>query len=509
MKNYTELKSGSDVIGFASDVYENEINLTDEAVYDITAAFVLFLTEKYGKKATELTVSVGHDSRTTSERIKTKTIEAFCSSGVKVIDCGLASTPAMFMSIASLGCDAAVEITASEHPADRNGLKFLLPTGELDSSDVIGIICDANESKCCEKAEGSVEKRDFMSEYAAVLRDNICRELGVDNTVQPLKGLKIVVDASNGVGGFFAEKVLAPLGADTSAGINLESDGSFPNHAPNPENELAMACVSDAVLGSNADLGIVFDADADRVGIYDSDGVEIRSTRLMALASAIVLENNPDATVVTDGVVSSNLKDFIETLGGKHHSFKKGCKNLIKEANRLSSEGINVPLAIESSGHSAFKENGMLDDGTYLVTKIITKLATLKRDGKSIFDLTANLKMPNDKKEFRIGIYVDEFKIYGELVVEGLMRWCEANAATDGYAIDVDNCEGFKASVDDGWFLLNLSAHDPVLLLDIESDVKGGVKNVLNKIAPFFYNCRFLDCTAMAQYLETLEDNEA
>ena len=89
------------------------------------------------------------------------------------------------------------------------------------------------------------------------------------------------------------------------------------------------------------------------------------------------------------------------------------------------------------------------------------------------------------------------------------MRWCEANAEADGYVIDTETCEGFKASVDGGWLLLNLSAHDPVLLLNIESDVKGGVKKLLDKIAPFFYNCRFLDCTAMAEYLETPEENEA
>ena len=126
MGNYTELKSGSDVRGFASDIFENEINLTDDAVFDITAAFALFLEKKSGKKAPTLTVSVGHDSRITAERIKSKVIEALVKAGIHVVDCGLSSTPAMFMTTVKAGCDGAVQITASHHPADRNGLKFFL-----------------------------------------------------------------------------------------------------------------------------------------------------------------------------------------------------------------------------------------------------------------------------------------------------------------------------------------------------------------------------------------------
>ncbi len=509
MKNYMELKSGSDVRGFASDIYENEVNLTDQAVYDITAAFVLFLTKKSDKKATELTVSVGHDSRITAERIKTKVIEALTSAGVRVLDCGLSSTPAMFMTTVKADCDGAVQITASHHPADRNGLKFFLPSGGLDSSDIVDILNDANESKRCENAEGSVEKCDFMTEYAAILRQTICRELGVAEEEQPLKGYHIVVDAGNGAGGFYADKVLATLGADTSGSINLEPDGMFPNHIPNPENEYAMACISDAVINSNADLGVIFDTDVDRAGCVDPDGVEINRNRLIALAAAIVLENEPASTIVTDSVTSSGLKTFIEeNLGGKHHRFKRGYKNVINEAVRLCNEGINAPLAIETSGHAALKENYFLDDGAYLVTKIIIKMAKLGREGKSIFDLTSDLKTPLDTKELRFNIEVDEFRMYGELVIEGLQRWCEAKADQDGYIIADDNREGFRVSVDDGWLLLRLSVHDPVMPLNIESDSKGGVKRILEKVAPFFYNCRFLNTDSLREYLETPEESE-
>ncbi len=509
MKNYLELKSGSDVRGYASDIFGNEVNLTDEAVFDITAAFVPFLAEKVQKQASELTVSVGHDSRITALKIKEQVIKSLLSAGVSVIDCGLSSTPAMFMTTVHAGCDGAVQITASHHPADRNGLKFFLPTGGLDGDEIKKIVTDAENGVSAPKAEGKVITRDFMTEYSGILRKLICDELGVSEADKPLSGYHIVVDAGNGAGGFYADKVLAPLGADTTGSVYLEPDGMFPNHIPNPENALAMASISDAVINSNADLGVIFDTDVDRAGCVDPDGVEINRNRLIALAAAIALENEPGSTIVTDSVTSSGLKTFIENdLGGKHHRFKRGYKNVINEAIRLCNEGTNAPLAIETSGHAALKENYFLDDGAYLVTKIIIKMAKLGKEGKSISDLTASLKTPKSEKEIRFNILVDEFKMYGECVIEGLQRWCEAKAKEDGYIIADDNREGIRVSVDDGWFLLRLSVHDPVMPMNVESDSEDGAKKILSKIAEFFYNCQFLDTEALREYLTEGEDAE-
>ena len=505
MKDYSELKSGCDVVGVADSIYENEVNLTDEAVFDIASAFVPFLEKKLGKKATELTVSVGHDNRTTAEKIKEKVIEALVVSGVKVLDCGLLSTPAIFSTIKGLACDGAIEITAGHHPADRNGFKFFSRLGAISSEDIAEILTVAVEIEHCENAQGSVEKIDFMSKYVNNLREEICREVGVAEGEACLDGLKIVVDASNGVGGFYAE-MLSDLGADVSGSINLEPDGAFPNHAPDPESDLAIASVSDAVIDSNADFGLCFNADADRVVLIDSDGVVLSGNRLIALVSTIALENNEGSTVVTDSVTSNGLKAFIENLGGKQYRFKTGHKNVIAEAIRLDGEGANVSVAIDSMGHVAFKENGFFDDGTYLATKIITKIAQLKLDGKTLFDAVAELEAPADSKEFRIVIGVDEYDIYGELVVEGVERWCEAMAEADGYEIDRENLDGVRVSVADGWFMVKMSTHEPTLLFKVESNQKGGVKKILEKIAPFFYNCRFLNCQALIEYIENPEE---
>ena len=177
--SYSVLKSGTDIRGIASDLGGREVNLTAEAVYDITAAFVVWYINKYDKNPTEMQIAVGHDSRITGEAISAKVKEALTNAGVTVLDCGLASTPAMFMTTVDLKTDAAVQITASHHPFDRNGLKFFTPEGGLDSSDIEEIVklADNGEEIICNKA-GEVKPYDYMTEYAARLRKIICDAVG-------------------------------------------------------------------------------------------------------------------------------------------------------------------------------------------------------------------------------------------------------------------------------------------------------------------------------------------
>ena len=494
MKNYSELKSGTDIRGFASDIYNNKINLTDEAIYDISSAFVVFLSNKSEINASDLVISVGHDSRITANRIKNVVIDALVNSGVTVIDCGLSSTPAMFMTTVLDNCNGAIQITASHHPADRNGLKFFMSSGGLDSKDITEIINFANNDTKIKNNDGKVIKKDFMKVYSAHLRTKICEELGVKESDKPLKNFKIVVDAGNGAGGFYAKDILEKLGADTTGSVYLEPDGYFPNHIPNPEDATAMKSICNAVLNSKADLGLIFDTDVDRAACVGSDGCEINRNSLIALASTIVLENNPNATIVTDSVTSDGLKEFIENkLGGKHHRFKRGYKNVINEAIRLCDNGINAPLAIETSGHAALKENYFLDDGAYLVTKIIITMIKQQKNNKSISDLIADLKIPVETKELRFNILEKDFKLYGEKVINDLFKYCESD---DSFKIAPDNHEGIRVNTEYGWFLLRLSVHDPNMPLNIESDIVGGTDKIIGMITPFFekYDGLNTDC---------------
>lgn len=490
--SYSVLKSGTDIRGVASDLGGREVNLTAEAVYDITAAFLVWYINKYDKNPTEMTVAVGHDSRITGEAIAAKVKEALINAGVTVLDCSLASTPAMFMTTVDLKTDAAVQITASHHPFDRNGLKFFTPAGGLDSSDIGEIVklADNGEEIICDKA-GEVKPCNYMIQYAARLRKMICEAVGKTEEEKPLSGYRIIVDAGNGAGGFYASDVLERLGADTSGSQFLEPDGMFPNHIPNPENEQAMESICNAVKANKADLGIIFDTDVDRAGCVGSDGKEINRNRLIALSAYMAADGKKGITVVTDSVTSDGLKDYIEnTLGGVHYRYRRGYKNVINKALELCEKGIDCPLAIETSGHAALRENYFLDDGAYLVTKIVIELAR----GKDIEKILEPLKMPAEELEVRFNILDPDFKSYGQRVINELEEYAKTRP---DYKIADDNREGIRISTENGFFLLRLSVHDPVMPMNFESNVNGGINKDVNGIKEFFKRFDKLDWGAL------------
>lgn len=501
-KNYTSLKSGTDIRGTAVDGVKGEaIELTDEAIFDLCVGFCKWLNENNYNKNKK--IAVGHDSRISAERIKTSVFEALSYMGFEIYDCSFASTPAMFMSTVDIGFVAAIQITASHHPYNKNGLKFFTEDGGLDGADISRIIELAEGVDKCEKQDDySILQCDYMSAYAKRLRDMICKEVSAEDYYKPLNGYKIIVDAGNGVGGFYATDVLAPLGADITGSQFLEKDGMFPNHIPNPENKEAMRSICDATIKNNADLGIIFDTDVDRAGCVDNEGNEINRNRLVALASLIALEGNEGGTIVTDSVTSTGLTDFINNiLGGSHYRFKRGYKNVINEQIRLNNEGINCPLAIETSGHAAFRDNYYLDDGAYLITKIIIKMAQLGKQGKSIDSLLNGLKDPAEEKEFRFRISEKNFREYGNNVIAELEQYAARDAS---WRLADDNREGVRVYFDSddkkGWLLLRLSVHDPIMPLNIESDVCGGVKRIADEFKEFISSFDKLDTKAFIEF---------
>lgn len=496
-KYWSQFKSGTDIRGIASEGVEGQnVNLTDEAVIAITKGFVKWLCDKTGKNSNTLTVAVGRDSRISGPRIMSAVENALISHGVKVFNCGLASTPSMFMTTVDLGCDGSVQITASHHPFNRNGLKFFTRDGGLESEDITALLENAESNSFAPLYDGgTTTETDYMSQYCEHLKDMIRKDVNSENYEKPLEGFKIVVDAGNGAGGFYANKVLAPLGADVTGSQFLEPDGMFPNHVPNPEDATAMEFISKAVLENKADLGVIFDTDVDRGGAVDSNGNEINRNRLVAVASAIALEGIKGGTIVTDSTTSAGLKIFIEEdLNGKHHRFKRGYKNVINEAIRLNKEGVDCPLAIETSGHAAMRENYFLDDGAYLCTKIIIKMAQLRKEGKDISTLTANLKEPVESREVRFKITDADFKQTGNRIIKELEEYAERQ---NGWTVADDSREGVRVSFGkndgDGWFLLRLSVHDPIMPLNVESDSTGGVDIILDKLMVFLKSCSGLE----------------
>ncbi len=495
---WSKLKSGTDIRGIANNGIDGEnINLTDNVIQRIAFAFILWISNKTKKEYKNIKVAIGHDSRISADRIKSILVKTFAQTGLYVYDCGLSSTPAMFMTTISLDCDASIEITASHHPFNRNGLKFFTKSGGLESNDIEDILQIAQNNQMPLIGEfGKVEKINFMDTYSRQLREIICSR--VKNHVpqdKPLKGFKIIVDAGNGVGGFYALNVLKPLGADISGSKFLEPDGTFPHHIPNPEDKDAMKSASNAVKEAKADLGIIFDTDVDRASVVDSTGGEINRNKIVALASYIALLENNGGTIVTDSITSTGLTEFIEKeLKGTHHRYKRGYKNVINEAKKLNEKGINCPLAIETSGHAAFRENYFLDDGAYLVTKIIIEMVNLKNQGIELQNLLKNLKEPIESLEVRLPILKSDFKSYGDKIIDELKDFASQQK---GWELAKNNYEGVrvntKSGKENGWFLLRLSVHDPIMPLNIESDSKGGVEKTLSKLKKFLKSYTELD----------------
>lgn len=500
------LKSGTDVRGVAVADGDEPIDLNDEAIRRICQSFIYFLSAKTGKDKDELTVSVGHDSRITADSIKAQVSAQLLSMGVNLKDCGLCSTPAMFMTTVMADCDGAIQITASHHPFDRNGLKFFTKSGGLSSNEITKIleIAEVNEAVAYDTSR-QAQQIDFMSRYSEHLR-SLVKE-GVNSSEdydRPLKNMHIVVDAGNGVGGFFATEVLEKLGADITGSRFLNPNGLFPNHIPNPEDEDAMNSIREAVLTSGADLGVIFDTDVDRAACVSSDGKEINRNRLVALASSIALEDNPGGTIVTDSVTSAGLTKFIvNNLGGKHRRFKRGYKNVIDESIRLCMQGENSPLAIETSGHAAFKENYFLDDGAYLMVKIIIKAAKLKAQGRKLESLIAALEEPVEEKSLRFKIKAENFREYAQDIIEKI----EKNAILEeSWTVADDSCEGVKIIFSqpdiDGFFILRTSVHDPVMPMYIESSFPGGAKKIALSAYYALGIYVDLDISPLKEYLE-------
>ncbi len=502
---WAALQNGSDIRGVALEGVPGEaVNLTPAVVTTLGKAFATWLAAELSIPTARLTIAVGRDSRLSGPTLMQAAIEGMAALGCRVMDVGMASTPAMFMStvLPEFSCHGAIMMTASHLPFNRNGLKFFTRQGGLGKGDISRILDLAEQGSFAAAAPGLVEHRNLIAAYAAGLVQTIRQSVNhLDNFDQPLHGLKIIVDAGNGAGGFYASQVLEPLGADTTGSQFLDPDGTFPNHVPNPENEAAMASICQAVVAHGADFGIIFDPDVDRGAAVDHQGRELNRNRLIALISAIVLQAHPGTTIVTDSITSDGLTQFIEgELGGIHHRFKRGYKNVINEAVRLNQVGQSSWLAIETSGHGAMKENYFLDDGAYLVSQLLVELAKTRLSGKQLTDLIAALQAPQESEEFRLKIQTPDFKTCGSGVIEQLQAFV---ATQPDWAVVPKNYEGVRVACqsaeENGWFLLRLSLHDPVLPLNVESNVAGGVAKIVQRLRGFLTPLSDLDVSALGQ----------
>lgn len=513
MKNYKKLQNGSDIRGISLTGVPGELpNLTPDEAKDIARGFLIWLCRKTGKQVKDIRIAIGRDPRISGKRLLDGLMDGFGPYGITAYDCGLASTPAMFMAtiFPEFKCDGGIMITASHLPYNRNGFKFFTEDGGLEKADITEILSFAADDESGRDIIGepanldgythrmgqrifAAESKDLMALYCDHLKQLIID--GAQQGDKPLEGMKIVVDAGNGSGGFFARKVLAPLGADISDSQFLDPDGTFPHHAPNPEDRDAMHSVAMKTLSSGADFGLIFDTDVDRSAAVDGRGREIARNGIVAMAAALVAEEHPGTTIVTDSITSRQLKSFIEEkLGLKHFRYRRGYRNVINKSIELNKQGIDSQLAIETSGHAALKENYFLDDGAYLAVKIVIKAAKLKKEGKTLDSIIAELEEPADEKEVRIPITCSDFGPYGDKLLADLEEFVKSSPEL---SLEEPNYEGVRINFPDGWCLLRKSLHDPILPMNMASDKAGGCREIKAVMADFLASYEQLDLSVM------------
>lgn len=424
-------------------------NLNKEDAVALGRAFGTMVLRAGGKN-----VTVGYDGRTHSPLFETALIEGLVSTGVQIQKIGLGPTPMLYFAATHTKADAGIMITGSHNPGNQNGFKMLLSKHLPGGGPVYG----AAIKKLAEMAQNG----DFLSGEGSVseisIADTYVRRLVEDCLGE--KPLHIVWDCGNGAAGDIV-KALTQKIPGTHTLLFAEIDGTFPNHHPDPTEPHNLVDLQKAVKEKQADLGIAFDGDADRIGAIDSQGRIVAGDQLLAIYAHEVLAANPGATIIADVKASQVLFDKVAELGGVPVMGKTG-HSLIK----VKMAETHSPLAGEMSGHMFFADKYYgFDDAIYAAVRLISLLST---SGKSLAAWRDSLPQTINTPELRFP--VDEPRKFA--IVEEVKKRLLQNKAK------VNDTDGVRVLTEDGWWLLRASNTQAVLVARAESKTEEGLKRL-------------------------------
>ncbi|MFZ7112431.1 MAG: phosphomannomutase/phosphoglucomutase [Desulfatiglandales bacterium] len=411
-------------------------DLDQETVHRIGLALGTY----YGQKGVK-EVSLGRDCRLSSPDLADALRVGLRETGTHVLDVGMVPTPLLYFSLFHCELNGGVQITGSHNPPDQNGLKICLGKSTIYGEE-IQKLREIAESERFAKGRGRCKETEVNTPYLEALQQNL-RPGGVER--------KVVVDAGNGVGGPVAVEVYQNMGLDVRA-LFCEPDGHFPNHHPDPTIPAYLEALVSKVSASEADLGIAFDGDADRIGVIDPEGRIIWGDQLMILFARDLLKRHPGAKIIGEVKCSQALYDDIERHGGRPIMWKAG-HSLIK--GKMKEEG--ALLGGEMSGHLFFADRYYgYDDAIYAGARLM-EILTREREG--IMDLLADVPKMFSTPEIRLDCPDEEkFRVVRDLAEE---------FKRDYRVIDVD---GARVLFDGGWGLVRASNTQPVLVLRFEAE---------------------------------------
>jgi phosphomannomutase/phosphoglucomutase len=382
---------------------------------------------------------VGRDGRLSSMAFEEALIEGLISTGCNVIDIGLCSTPVYYFSIFHLDKDGGMMVTGSHNPPEFNGFKVSVGKSTIFGEE-IQKLRRLIEKKEFVKGKGNLSKEEIIRPYQGYIKKNIHVE----------KRMRVVIDAGNGTAGVVAGPLLRDLGCEVEE-LYCEVDGRFPNHFPDPTIPANLKDLINRVKKIQADVGIGYDGDADRIGVVDDQGNIIWGDQLMILFSREILKYKKGATFVAEVKCSQNLFNDIEQHGGKAIMWRTG-HSLIKE--KMKEE--KAVLGGEMSGHIFFADRYFgYDDAIYASCRLIELLS--KTDQK-LSHLLSDVPKTFITPEIRVDCPDEiKFKVV-ETVKEALRK--------DYPIIDVD---GVRVKFEDGWGLVRASNTQPALVLRFEA----------------------------------------
>ncbi|OCH97170.1 phosphoglucomutase [Legionella jamestowniensis] len=418
--------------------------LDEDAFYSIGLAISCRLYELGRKK-----IFVARDGRLTSESLVKALQQGLIDSGISILDLGAIATPMLYFATHTLQVDSGLMVTGSHNPADYNGIKIVLAGTTLVEKDIHHLYELVVAGRCY---QGKGEYHSFNIIPAYIQR--------IVSDIKLKRALKIVIDCGNGIGGPIIPSVIRALGCDVIP-LYCDVDGRFPNHHPDPSVEANLADLKQAVAHNQADIGIAFDGDADRLGVVTDKGEVIWPDRLLMLYALNLLEKNKGATIVYDVKCSSHLGALINEAGGIAKMCPTG-HSIVKAVMREE----NAALAGEMSGHLFFKDRWYgFDDALYSACRL---LEILSSNPQTVSEQFAAVPNSINTPEIKIPIAEEQKFTF-------MQRFCEQAHFPDAHLITID---GLRVEFAEGWGLLRASNTTPCLVARFEAKDKISLERI-------------------------------
>ncbi len=412
--------------------------LTVDAVRAIGAALA---AEGAARGARE--IAVGRDGRLSGPRLRDALVEGIRATGVGVVDIGMVTTPMLYFATYELGCGSGVQLTGSHNPPDYNGLKMVLAGETLHAESIQRLRARVDAGDLPQAAApGALRKADVTDAYLARIAGD----------VKLARPMKIAIDCGNGVAGAFAPRLYRMLGCEVTE-LFCEVDGTFPNHHPDPAHPENLQDLIRCLWDTDAELGLAFDGDGDRLGVVAKDGRIVYPDRQMMLFARGVLRERPGAEIVFDVKCSRHLARDIRAHGGRPTMWRTG-HSLIKAKLRET----GAPLAGEMSGHIFFNDRWYgFDDGLYAGARLL-ELLSPQADPSAVLNA-----LPDAVATPELHLHMAEGENFA------LIEWLRAGARFAG-AREVIGIDGLRVEYDDGFGLARASNTTPVVVLRFEAD---------------------------------------